>query len=150
MCLCLVCRKGEIVKDKYSEWYRCNNCNADNTKLVDGILYPLGRRGTLCLLYTPVQDLSVSNYNIGDEIKFLTVHDNEKSDIVIHVDNEENKMIIEDSGTKHIRFIIDYVEIKNAFDDLIPSSKKKYSGWVQRKITFILKSLLRGFFCYLL
>lgn len=137
MGLCLVCRKGEILKDKYSEWYRCNNCDADNTKLVDGFLYPLKRKGTLCLLYTPVLDFSASNYNIGDTVKFLTVNDNEKSSVVIHVDKEENTMIIEDKGRKQTRFIVDYVEIKNAFDDLFPSSKKKYSGWIRRKITFI-------------
>lgn len=135
---CIICKKGNIYKKDISiEWYECDFCLIDNNHLVDGFLYPLFRRGTLCSEYTPVRDLDVSLFTISEVVEFTTVKKTIKQAKVIHVDSKGNKMILEDLETGYVRLVIDYIEISDAYDDLFSENKVEYSGWWHRRIDFL-------------
>lgn len=135
---CLICKKGEIIsKERNINWYECTHCGADSNRLVDGILYPLWRRETLCNFYTPVKDLKVSEFKIGQTVRFTTVRNTSKTAVIIHIDIKDNQMIIEDTDTHKTRFVVDNQEIEYAYDALCSKNKRDLSGWWNRRIEII-------------
>ena len=138
MSKCLVCKEGIIInKEPYSKWYKCDHCGADSDELIDGFLYPYGRRGTLCSQYTPVKNLDTNSFKIGEVVKFHTLRKCIKEAKVIHIAKKNNQMILEDLETGKTRFVIEYEIVSESYDDLFSDNKVKYAGWWNKRIKFI-------------
>jgi len=135
---CYVCQQGKVIQwEKDHEWYRCTHCKADSSHLSEGAFYPLSRRKTLCTLYTPVHGLDVNLFQPHEAITFLTIRGTRKTARVLHVSPSKNRMIIREDETGKTRFLIHYQSIMDAYDHLVPEAKREFSGWWNRRISFI-------------
>lgn len=127
-------------RDTYDHgWYSCENyrgeCGFDSDCYHDGIFYPTDRRGTLCSVYTGVDNFDTEFMRSGDKIYILTSRGTQKEADVIDVHPNVHRAIIKIKGEKNTRFLCRKEEIEDAFDALFPSNKRKYTGWWNRCIS---------------